>query len=360
MPVDNAPENASAVPGCPARGGDSFGSSEPILVEVTRGDLIESTHRAAVAVAAASGRIVLQTGDIDRPIYPRSAIKPLQALPLLETGAADAFAVTDAEIALACASHSGEARHVATVNAWLARMGCTVDDLECGSHPPYSDAAARSIILQGAEPTPAHNNCSGKHTGFLTVARHLGYPIRDYIRSEHPVQRRVQETLESMSGLSLTSAPHGIDGCGIPVIGMPLKNLARAMAALANPHHLPTPRRAACSRICDAMAAQPFMVAGSGRFCSEVIAASEGRTLIKVGAEGVYCCVLRGPGLGIALKVADGATRAAEVIVGRLLRLYGAINSRQAALLADLFEAPVKNRAGVIVGAVRIAASCPF
>ena len=328
----------------------------PVLVEVTRGDMVESRHRAAVAVVDAGGAVVLVAGNIEAPVYARSALKPLQALPLLETGAAEAFAVTDAEVALACASHSGEARHVTAVERWLPRIGCSLGDLECGSHAPFDEAAQQALLRSGAEPSPAHNNCSGKHTGFLTVARHLGVPTKGYIRYEHLVQQRILGVLEAMTGLDLGAAPRGIDGCGIPVIGLPLGNLALGLARLADPHDQPEARQAACARICAAMAAEPAMVAGTGRFCTRVIAATGGRALIKTGAEGVYCGALPELGLGLALKVDDGAGRAAEALVARLLHHLGALGPAAEQVL----EQPIHNRAGVRVGELRRPADAPF
>lgn len=321
----------------------------PVAAEVTRGTMVESRHRAAIAVVDAAGRVVLRMGDIDAPAYPRSAIKPLQALPLLETGAADAFSLTDSEIALACASHGGEPRHTDAVAAWLARIGCGVDDLECGEHLPYHEPTAHALVQRGEAPSALHNNCSGKHAGFLTLARHLGVPTRGYIRHEHPVQQRILGVLESVTGVDLGAAPRGIDGCGIPVIGIPLGNMALAMARLIEPSDQPDARQAAAARIVEAMAAHPFMVAGSGRFCTRVMEAVGDRVVLKTGAEGVYCASLRAEALGIALKVDDGTTRAAEAAMGALLRRFGIIGAAEAGLL----DQPITNRAGTRVGEVR-------
>ena len=339
---------------------ETSAAENPVLVEVTRGDMVESRHRGAVAAVRIDGTVVLAAGNIEQPVYPRSAIKPLQALALLESGAAEHFQVSDAEIALACASHSGEPAHVEAAGAWLARIGCRVEDLECGSHLPSSKSAAEALLRSGAPITALHNNCSGKHTGFLAVARHLGHPASGYIRIEHPVQQRVLGILETMTGLDLSDAPRGIDGCGIPTIGMPLGNIALAMARLVDPRDQPEQRQQACARVCKAMAAEPLMVAGTGRFCTRVIQTTRGRALVKTGAEGVYCGALPGLGLGFALKVEDGAGRAAEVATGRILRRLGAVEDADIAALAPLFQPPVLNRAGRVVGEARTAADCPF
>ncbi|MEM7223510.1 MAG: asparaginase [Pseudomonadota bacterium] len=325
-------------------------AANPLLVEVQRGDMVESRHRAAYAVVNSDGKVMLQSGDIERPIYPRSAIKPLQALALVETGAAEAFGLGDAEIALACASHIGEACHTETVAAWLARIGCTPADLECGPHLPYDEAAMVALLRAGGDAGAIHNNCSGKHSGFLTVARHLGVPTKGYINYNHPVQQRVLGILESMTGLDLGNAPRAIDGCSIPTIGVPLGNVALAMARLANPSDQPEHRRAAALRIRKAMAAQPVMVAGTGHFCTRVLQVTGERAAVKAGAEGVYSAAIPELGLGIALKVDDGAARAAEVLLARLLVRLKVLSDADFARLNE----PLLNRAGRVVGGLEM------
>ena len=329
-------------------------STNPVLVEATRGAMVECRHRGAFAVLDVEGRVIASAGDFERPVYARSAIKPLQAIPLVESGAAEAFGLGDAEIALACASHRGEARHVETATAWLARIGCTVADLECGVHPPSNERALAELLGAQGTPNAAHNNCSGKHAGFLTLARHLGLPTQGYIRYQHGVQQRVLGTLESMAGLDLGDAPRGVDGCGIPVIGVPLGNLALAMARLADPADQPEPRQAACARIRAAMTAEPFMVSGTDRFCTRVIMETGGRALVKTGAEGVYCGALTEAGLGIALKIDDGTGRAAEVVMAGLLARFGLIDGAH-----ELCAPQLRNRAGTVVGELRPPADGP-
>lgn len=334
--------------------------SAPVLVEIWRGQMVESRHHATIAVVDAHGGIVHAWGDVQRPIYGRSAIKPLLAIPLVESGAADRYGVTQAELSLATASHSGEARHVDTVNAWLERVGLSADDLECGPHWPYHEPTMRAMTRAGQEPTRAHNNCSGKHAGFLTTAVHLGEPTKGYIQYEHPVQQRLLGLLEQMSGCELGNVPRGIDGCGIPVIAVPLANTAFAMAQMADPHHLPEGRAAACRRVLEAMMAEPFMVAGSDRFCTRIMQAIPGKVAIKTGAEGVYCGAIPSLGLGICLKVGDGATRAAEVAMGQVLRHLGAIDEAQAAKLESVLTPEIKNWAGAPAGRIRPSAELAF
>lgn len=323
------------------------------MVAVSRGSMTESRHRVRIAVVHASGSVPFQAGNVETPVYARSGIKPLQALALIETGAVDQFNLGDTEIALACASHSGEPAHVEAVSAWLERIDCTANDLECGVHPPVFPGAAKALVRAGEAPSPLHNNCSGKHTGFLSVARSLGKKTRGYIRLEHPVQQRVLGILEQMSGLDLSRAPRGTDGCGIPVIGIPLTNIAFAMAQLADPVDQPDRRQEAAAKIRAAMAAQPFFVAGTDRFDTRVIEATGGAALVKMGAEGVHCGIVPGEGLGIAVKAEDGAKRAAEAAMAGVLRWLGLLGGETAN--EDSLLSPVlHNHAGKEVGRITV------
>ena len=249
-------------------------NAAPVAVEVTRGAAVESRHRASAVVADAAGAVVRQWGDIDQAVFPRSAIKPLQALPLIESGAAEHYDLGDGEIALACASHGAEGFHTETIEAWLARIGLGEADLECGAHLPSHQPSLEALLRGGGAANQTHNNCSGKHLGFLTTARHLGEPTKGYIRIDHPVQRRVIQVFGEMSGLDMSRAAHGADGCGIPTLAVPLRGIAVAMARFADPEGLAPERKAAARRIARAMTARPEMVSGSGRFCSAIIGES--------------------------------------------------------------------------------------
>src|ERR1700751_2653117 len=198
--------------------------ANPVLVEMTRGPLVESRHRGAIAVSDAEGQTIFALGDVTAPVFPRSAVKALQALPLIEQGAADRFSLSDEELALACASHSGEAAHVAGVERMLAKAGFKPSDLRCGAHWPIAQTAAAAVARSGA-PSPLHNNCSGKHAGFLCIARALGADPADYWRPEHPVQRLVRSVLEDFTGASLEEACCAIDGCSVPTWAGPLRHL---------------------------------------------------------------------------------------------------------------------------------------
>jgi L-asparaginase II len=332
----------------------------PILVEMVRGAMVESRHCGSAVIVDATGGVVRAWGDIERPVYARSAIKPLQALPLVESGAAEAYALGDAELALSCASHHGQPIHVDTVTRWLDRAGLGIGDLECGAHLPSDTQAAQALIRAGAAPTAAHNNCSGKHSGFLSTAKFLGEPTRCYIEAEHPVQRRVTAVLEMMTGLDLARAPRGRDGCGIPVIGMSLAGMARAFARLADPADLPAERRAAATRLLDAMAAAPIMVDGATGMCNAVMSAAGATVRLKGGAEGVYCAAVPGQGLGIALKIDDGGARAAQLVMMTLLDRLGCFDDAQRLALQPFLAPVLHNVVGVEVGSVRPTAFLDF
>jgi L-asparaginase II len=327
-------------------------SSNPVLVEVWRGDAAESRHRGAVAVADSSGRLVAAWGDTSRPVHPRSALKPVQALPLVETGAASRFGLGAEELALAAASHSGTPEHTGRVAAWLGRLGLSAADLECGAQPPKDAATAAALAAAGAEPSPLHNNCSGKHAGFLTVARALGLPTAGYVRRDHPVQALVAESIAALTGCALAEAPCGLDGCGIPAFAVPLAGLAAAMARLAAPAGLDPARREAAAAIVASMRAHPHLVAGPGRPCSEIMAAAPG-LVVKIGAEGVYVAILPAAGLGVAVKIDDGAARAAEVALLATLDRLGLLDDAERQALAPRLRPPVLTVAGLVAGEVR-------
>ena len=320
--------------------------ANPILVELTRGALVESIHRGAVAIANADGEIVFSLGDIDAPLYPRSSLKPIQALPLLESGAAEAFGLGDEEIALACASHSGEPMHTERVKAWLARIGCNASDLACGAQAVRYEPAWEAMIKAGEAPTRIHNNCSGKHTGFLTVARHWDIATAGYERHDHPVQRAVAETLKELSEQSDEFA-WGVDGCTAPNFALPLSGFARALAKLAKTETLPEPRAGAARRIVRAMTRHPELVAGTARVCTTFMRAAAGRVAVKTGAEGYFAGIIPGRGWGIALKIDDGAGRAAETAMAALLDALDLLAGHAA---QAILRAPILNTRNAVVG----------
>lgn len=334
------------------------------LVEVTRGPLVESRHDGASVVTDAAGQVVAAWGDFEQKVYPRSAIKALQALPIVETGAADAYGIGSEELALACGSHSGEAMHITRVAAWLDRIGCTVGDLLSGPQWPLSEPARHGMIAAGEEPTALHNNCSGKHAGMLATAKHRseplsGKPLSGYADIAHPVQQRILSVLEDMTGEDLSTSPIGIDGCLVPTVAISLKGLAVAMARMASPgtvpspDDLPAPCIDAVERIKAAWSGHPELMSGTGRFDAAINRALEGRGMVKSGAEGVFCACLPELKLGLALKVADGANRAAEVATAAILHRLGLLTSQDMKDLSAWTRPVLTNRAGVAIGEVR-------
>jgi len=329
--------------------------TDPILTEVTRGDLVESRYRVRAAVVDAEGQIVEAWGDIAGHVYPRSAIKPLQAIPLVETGAADAFGLEPRHVALACASHLGEKIHTETVSQWLGHIGCGADDLECGGHLPRAEGAMVELIRSGAPVSGIYNNCSGKHTGFLTTCKHLGEETKGYIGPTHPAQQRLAALLSELGGEALDATERGFDGCGIPVLGMPLSALARAMARMAAPETLSEARGDAVRRITAAMTAHPEMVRGTGGFDTVAMRAGKGRFATKTGAEGVHIAIIPEKRLGIAIKVADGNNRATPVVMTALLDRLGVLDDDARNALAGFATTPVENVVGRHVGDIRLA-----
>jgi L-asparaginase II len=328
--------------------------SKSVVIEVTRGPLVESRHEGIAAIVQPDGTVVASWGDIDSLILPRSANKPIQAMAFVESGAVERFGLGDEHIALACASHSGEKRHVETVQAWLAKVGLSESDLECGTHAPRLQGTIEELARAGRMPTPAFNNCSGKHTGFLTTAVQYGEPTKDYIKYNHPVQRRLREVMTDLCGTDANAFPYGTDGCGIPTLATPLKSLARAMASMADPSRLSDKHAEAAGRIRAAISAEPFMMAGTGRFCTRINAALPGVAQIKTGAEGVFCGMLPTLGFGVAIKMWDGAARAAEVAMATLLGHLGVLPAGQR---EEIMHPPVKNVVGLLVGEMRPAKS---
>ena len=329
-----------------------MGTANPVLVELTRGQLVESCHRGAIAIADGSGTIMQAVGDVDLAVYPRSSLKPLQALPLLESGAAAAFGLSDEEVALACASHSGEPMHTERVQAWLARLGLSVADLACGPHPVRDEPTHTAMLCAHKDPTAIHNNCSGKHTGFLTLARHLGAPTAGYVALEHPVQRAVHAVIAELSGLH-GALPWAVDGCAAPNFALPLAAFARALACFTAPDRQSPARAAAMRRILKAMTTYPELVSGTGRTCAILMRAAGGRAAVKTGAEGVFAAIIPHKQLAIALKIDDGATRAAETAMAYLLERLGLLGGDAAA--QRLARTPILNTKAMVVGECRAA-----
>ena len=315
------------------------------LAQVWRGDFLESVHLGHAVICKGEGEVVEAWGDPELVMFPRSSCKMIQALPLIESGAA----LTESQVALSCASHSGAGVHVDMVGAWLAELGMHEGDLRCGSHMPRDEPELHRLIRAGQEPCQIHNNCSGKHTGFLTLNKHLGGGS-EYVEPDHPVQKAVREAFEDMTGE--VSPGFGIDGCNAPNFATPLRGLARAMGLFASAHRRSGVRAEAAARLVRAMATHPLLVAGEGRACTELMRAMGGKVAIKTGAEAVFVAILPEQELGIALKVADGTTRGAECAIAALLIRAGVLDAGHPAVSA-FWNAPITNCRGRTVGSVR-------
>jgi L-asparaginase II len=326
--------------------------SDPVLVNVFRGRQVESRHHGAVAVLDADGEVLLALGDIDRPVFPRSAVKSIQALPLIESGAADRFGLTSAELALACSSHSGEPRHTEAAAGMLAKSGHDFTCLECGAHAPLAPEAAADLLRRGIDPTAIHNNCSGKHAGFVCLATALGADVAGYVGPGHPVQREVKAALENLTGVAHTDEIRGTDGCSIPTYAVPLRSLALAFARYGTGQGLGAARTEAAKRLRRAVAANPFMIAGTGRLDTRLTELFGERLFLKTGAEGVYCAALPEIGLGLAVKCDDGTKRAAEVILAALVARFLPLDAAGETALAPFVRPVLTNWRGIEVGSL--------
>ncbi|MFQ5567901.1 MAG: asparaginase [Paracoccaceae bacterium] len=326
--------------------------ANPVLAEVWRGEILDCVHRGTAVVASASGEVVEAWGDPARVVLPRSSCKMIQALPLVESGAADAAGLGAEHLALACASHQGAGLHTGLARRWLAGIGLAEPDLRCGVHPPNDAETRHRLRVRGTAPDQFHNNCSGKHCGFLTISRHLGSGP-EYVDLEHPVQQAVRLTIEEVTGE--TASGVAIDGCSAPNFAVSLKGLATAMARFATPGTSFTGARAgAARRLVAAMAAHPVLVAGEGRACTDLIRACAGRAVVKTGAAGVFTAILPERGLGIALKIDDGDARGSEAAIAALLARHGALE-RGNPVFTALADAPVLNCRGFAHGRLRAA-----
>jgi L-asparaginase II len=317
------------------------------LVRVLRGEVVESVHRASAAVVDAEGRLVASFGNPDLVTFARSTLKPVQALPFVESGAADSFGFGSEELAMAASSHNGEAQHVELVHRMLQRIGLGVDALQCGAHPPYHAESARAL---GNAYTALHNNCSGKHAGMLAVCVHEGWDVDTYLDPDHPLQRRILGNVSQETGLIESRLASAMDGCSAPNYALPLRELARSFARLMSAERLGGQRAASLSRIRDAMTAHPFLVGGTGRTDTRFMQAFPGRVWAKAGGEACYGIGLLVTGLGVALKIEDGATRAVPPLLHAILREFGVADEAGAAALRDLVEGPLWNVAGHPVG----------
>ncbi len=321
------------------------------MIELWRGGMLESLHLGHAVICDEKGEVVEAWGDPEAVIFPRSSCKMIQALPLLESGAAEAFGLSEAQLALACASHNGAAIHTERVARWLSDLGLKEDDLRCGVQMPDDPAAKKELICSDTSPCQIHNNCSGKHAGFLTLAKHLKAGP-EYHDVDHPVQRAVRATFEEVTGEA--SPGFGIDGCSAPNFATSVHGLARAMAYFAAACPEGGPRERAAARLVRAMTRHPDLVAGEGRACTRMMRAMGGKVAVKTGAEAVFVAILPEQKRGIAVKIMDGGTRASEAAIAALLRRIGVLAPDDPVLVPYL-TGPITNRRGLAVGDIRLA-----
>jgi len=324
----------------------------PVLAEVIRGGTVESRHRGSVVAMNADGKTVLSIGDTDALVFPRSSLKPLQVIPLLESGAFDKFSMSESELALACASHNGEEAHMQVLLPWMERVGLSPAQLECGPSLPLEKAASEKLLRNGGSASRELHNCSGKHTGMLTLAAFSGEPLSGYSEYDHATQQKWMSLLSELSDVDIFAMPWDKDGCGLPAVALPLSAFAKAFTPFINAHKFSDKRHLAMASVAGAMRSHPYMVAGNDRCCTASMTGCD-NLMVKVGAEGVFIAVAIEAGIVIALKNDDGATRGAEVMLGAALRHLGLVSESQYAALAPWYRPPVLNSQKVVVGSVR-------
>ncbi|WP_151704717.1 asparaginase [Nitrincola alkalilacustris] len=321
--------------------------SNPVLVNVMRGGVVESRHRGRIVIMSSSGERIWAVGDVNELTYPRSAIKAFQSLPMVASGAADHFGFTDEELALTCASHNGEVEHTQTVDRMLQKMSLAEPDLECGKHWPMAPQATIDLAWAHEKPSACHNNCSGKHAGMLALGRHLGCELQGYVSTDHPVQQEIRRCIELCCSTTLQGMPVAPDGCTAPTWAMALDRLALGFARFADPEQLPESYRVAAARLYQACTKHPFYVAGTQRYCSDVMAELKGRVFLKVGAEGVYIAAVPELKLGVALKIDSGSMEMAEVAISQVLSSLGLPIS------SERLAPEIRNRNQLVTGEIR-------
>jgi L-asparaginase II len=332
------------------------------LVEITRGNIVESVHYGSLCVALPDSSILFSLGDIDTKFFLRSSSKPFQALAFLERGGAEYYHLEDKEIALICASHSGTDAHIQALEALQRKVGIDESNLQCGAHAPYSQKSTDQLLLKGITPHTNHNNCSGKHTGMLAFAKMIGAPLDNYLEPSHPVQQAILHTFAEMCGLQVSEIELGIDGCTAPVFAVPLPNTAAAYARLCQPEGLTEARAEACRLITNAMAAHPDMVAGPERFDTDGMTAGKGTFISKVGAEGYRAIGILpekamgiDSSLGITMKISDGDPnlRAGAIVAMAVLKTLKVLDTTQIGALKAYDRRPVFNWRGKEIGEIR-------
>ena len=338
------------------------------LVELTRGGIVESQHMGALAVVDSDGKLVLSYGNPDLVSFPRSSMKPFQALPFVELGGVEAFGLSEEELAIICASHCGTDEHVRVLKSIHEKVGLQLSDLQCGAHWPIDKETTFQMRVRGEEPNSYRHNCSGKHSGMLAQAKLLGESLENYLEPVHQVQKNIRQAVASMCGLHRDDMIFGVDGCSAPVYAMPLRSFAGAVAKLVDPKDLEENRQIACRKISSAMMAHPFMVSGPGKVDTVLMEVMQGKAIAKGGAEGYQLVgIMPGAipgyekGLGIAFKLADGdpERRATHLLIVELLKALGFADEMESEAFEAFNQPVIRNARGIEVGKTRLAKPIP-
>jgi L-asparaginase II len=324
-----------------------------VLVEVTRGPIVESFHRGDIAVVNTDGKVMYYAGNPYKTTYMRSSAKPIQTLEVILSGAADRFNFTDRELSLMCASHYGEKFHIETLKNILEKIGLKVEDLLCGTTTSINAKYALELAKNNIELNPAYCDCSGKHSGMLSVCIQRGYPLNNYNNENHRMQKDTLETVANMCCMKSEDIVLGVDGCSVPVFGMPLYNMALAFARLTNPDELDERYKSACERVFSAMNSNPEMVSGTGGFDTELIKNTKGKLIAKAGAEAVHCIGVKGKKVGIAIKIEDGNMRAIPAVVMQALKESDILSDEEFESLKNFAVRKNLNNVKDVVGQIR-------
>lgn len=328
----------------------NFNMKNPILVERTRGNIVESFHRGAICAINTAGETILQIGDINQVVFTRSALKLFQSIPLIESGASKHYNFTNAEIAVICGSHNAEAEHLEQVNSILEKVGLNPNSLKCGAQIPSAKDVRNELRQKGLKPSDIHNNCSGKHAGFLALAKYLGLDIDTYLDENHPIQKIIKRTIAEMFELPENSLVLGEDGCSAPNYAVPLWHLALGYKNLMENNLFSEKRKQACETILNVCLENPFLLAGTGRYCTEIIKKSNGTVLGKTGADGVFCMAIPHLELGVAIKIDDGKMGPQYIVAQAIINSLGISLSEP---LNAYIESPITNCNNHIVGLER-------
>ncbi|MBL4891616.1 MAG: asparaginase [Rhizobiaceae bacterium] len=324
------------------------------IVEVSRGKIVESIHSADMAISDAKGNLIAVFGDVEKAVFPRSAIKSFQALPMVEAGVDEQYGFADHHIALACSSHNGETIHVDGASEMLAKAGLETSDLECGAHFPELETDKAKLHIADQKPSALHNNCSGKHSGMLAFAKLQGFDTQNYVSREHPIQKEITAYLTNLMGVPHSESVCGIDGCSLPTYAVPLANIAKAAARFGSGEGMGKERANAAQKIIHACCDHPMMVAGTDRVCTQIMEALGRKCFVKTGAEGVFLAIIPELGIGLAIKVNDGARRASEVLVAQLIASILPMNDNERTQIEKIANPELKNWNKILVGGVAV------